>query len=503
MRLRSFGRAGLAGIGVVLSGMAPSHGANLSSFAQHVRSFQLPNGMKFAVMERHEAPLLTVHMIVKAGPLDEPEGQTGISRLFPRMFPNGGELGTRNPAGEKAALARVEQAYETWKKLEAQKPPADSYDVSKARVEFQMAMESAALFGSQGFAFRALEDAGAMTIEARFDADVTHYLATLPPQSAETWFKLTSDWLRKPPARRFYEERNAWQEEAAKTAQGSPQAAIEDAILAAAFGTSGYGRKASVVHDGAQLRAAHFDAFASAFYVPANTVVAIAGDVEAGAIQRLAETYFGPIARAKVPTGPAPEPLRFDSDRIAPANGVPPQALPVVVAWPRPPASSPDDAVFDVIWGILTTGHDALLPQTFSSEHVAAQASIVPNFPGHRAWSLFAVSAFPVGQVTRPAVEDAITKAMSKLAAAPVEPARLNRVKTALRTQLSSETESITGVCHLLARFLSAGGSPAAIGEAEQRIMAVSAEDVVRVAKAYLPAKGRLLVRPGEGGGAR
>lgn len=500
MRPRPFGLAGLAGIGVVLAGIAPSHGANLSGFAQHVKSFQLANGMKFAVMERHEAPLLAVHMIVKAGPLDEPEGQPGISRLFPRLFPNGGDLGTRNPAGEKAALARVEQAYDIWKKLEAQKPPADSYDVSKARVEFQMAMESAAVFGSQGFAFRALEDAGAMTIEARFDADVTHYVATLPAQSAETWFKLTSDWMRKPPARRFYQERSVWLEEAAKSAQNSPQTAVEDAILAAAFGTAGYGRKASVLNDGAGLRAGHFDAFASTFYVPSNTVVAIAGDVEAASIQRLAETYFGPLARSKAPAEPKLEPLRFETDRIAPANGVPAAALPVVVAWPRPPASSPDDAVFDVIWGILTTGHDALLPETFSAERVAAQASIVPNFPGHRAWSLFAVSAFPAGPVTRAAVEDAITKAMSKLADAPVEDARLGRVKMALRTQLTSETETVTGVCHLVARFLSAGGSAAAAGEAEQRIMAVSTADIMRVAKAYLPAKGRLLLRPAEGG---
>lgn len=496
MQVRPFGLVGLAGIGVVLSGIAPSHGASLSSLAQNVTSFELGNGMKFAVMERREAPLVAVHLIVRAGPLDEPEGRSGVSRMFPRLFAHGGDLGVRNPVGEKAALARVEQAHDLWKKLEARKPPADSYDVSKARVEFQMATEAAALHSTPRFAFSVLEGAGAMSAEARVDADTTHFIATLPAQSAEIWFKLMGDWLRKPPARRFYAERNAWTEELSRLAPSSQQAAVEDAVLAAAFGKAGYGNKAAGASVVGEIRPADFEAFARGRYVPGNMFVAIAGDITAAGARKMAETYLGTLAAGPVPSSPVPAPLVFEEDRIAPAAAIPPSVPPVVIGWPRPPRSDADDAVFDVIWGLMTSGQDSLLSATFEAEKVPAQASIVPNFPGDRAWSLFAVSAFAVGPVTREAVEAAVSKAAASLRDKPVDPERLARVKRMLRTRITSEGESITGVCHLLARFLEFGGSVEAIAGAVDRIDKVTPADVERVARKYLRDKGRVIVRP-------
>lgn len=504
MHVRPFGLLGLAGIGAVLMGNAPSPAASLSSLAQHVTGFQLANGMKFAVMERREAPLVAIHMVVRAGTLDEPGGQAGIARMFPRMFGHGGELGTRNPAGEKAALVRVEQAYDAWKKLEGQKPPADSYDVSKARVDFQMATESAALYSTSGFSFKVLEEAGAMSVEARVDADASHYSATLPAQSAEVWFKLVADWLRRPPARRFYAERTAWVEELGRAAQSSQQTLAEDALLAAAFGTSGYGRKAGAATEAANLRAADFEVFWRKHYGPSNVVISIAGDLAPGEAKRLAELYFGSLPRGEAPEDKTATPLAFEEDRIATAATVPGSVPPVVIAWPRPPRTDPDDAVFDVIWGLLTAGQEALLPKTFEAEKVPALATIVPNFPGGRAWSLFAISAFPAGPVTREAVEAAVAKAAAGLRDKPVDDAALARVKRLLRTQLTSEGESITGACHWIARFLESGGSVDAIAQAADRIDKVTPADIDRVAKKYLRDKGRVILRPssdGTGGG--
>lgn len=502
MPVRSFGLAGLAGIGAVLSGMAPSQGASLSTLAQHVTSFELGNGMRFAVMERRESPMVALHLVVRAGPLDEPEGQSGISRMFPRLFAHGGDLGTRNPAAEKAALVKVEQALDLWKRLEAQRPAADSYDVSKARVDFQMAAEHAATLSTPKFALEVLENAGAMSIEARADADTTHFSVTLPAQMAEVWFKLMADWLRKPPARRFYAERNSWTEDSSRAAQNSPQAFVEDAILGTAFGKTGYGNRAPGLSIAGELRAAGFEAFARTRYVPGNMAVAIAGDIAPADAKRLAETYFGTIAGAPVPPAAPAVPLEFDDDRIATVKAA--AQPPVVVAWPRPPRSDPDDAVFDLIWALLGQGPDSILSSVFESERVPAQASVVPNFPGDRSWSLFAISALPVGPVSREAVEAALFKAASALRDKPADPERLARAKRMLRTRMTAEVESITGVCGLLARFLERGGSAASIGEAVDRIEKVTASDVERVSKKYLRDKGRVILRPGQdapGGG--
>jgi predicted Zn-dependent peptidase len=492
-------RVGLAGVGVVLTAAASARGASLEELARHVSEFQLPNGMRFAAFERHESPMVAVRMIVRVGPSVEPPGKTGISRLFPRMFPHGGAaLGSAVPATEKEALARVEKAYDAWKRLQAQRPAADPVDVSRARVEFQIAIEQSSSAGTAQFAYRAMEELGAISVESRASADYSHYSAVLPANGVEAWFKLVSDWLRRPSTRQFYPERDRWLEETQRAAQNSAETIVEEAILSGVFGRGGYGRNVVPPAEGAALRVSDFEAFARAHYTPENTVVAVAGDMGGAEIRRLAEQYFGPLARggesASAGSGPAP---RFADDRVV--NAVPPTGivLPVVIGWPRPPRNDSDDAVFDVIWGLLSVGSDALLSRTFEDQKVMASASVIPNFPGDLFWSIFAVSAVPARAVEREAVENGISRAIATLRDKPVALEKLAKVKRILATQLISETETISGMCGLLGRYLAADGSAAMVASALSRIEKVTAEDIERVARKHLREKGRVILRVG------
>ena len=48
---------------------------------ERISEFELPNGLHFIVMERHNAPIVSVHTYANVGAFDEHDGQTGAAFL--------------------------------------------------------------------------------------------------------------------------------------------------------------------------------------------------------------------------------------------------------------------------------------------------------------------------------------------------------------------------------------------------------------------------------------
>ena len=48
---------------------------------ERISEFELPNGLHFIVMERHNAPIVSVHTYANVGAFDERDGQTGMALL--------------------------------------------------------------------------------------------------------------------------------------------------------------------------------------------------------------------------------------------------------------------------------------------------------------------------------------------------------------------------------------------------------------------------------------
>src|SRR2546422_3405363 len=77
---------------------------NLKEFEKKVTEFTLANGLHFVVIERHEAPVVSFNTYVKAGSLNDPNGQTGLAHMFEHMaFKGTPWIGSKNwPEGKKA-----------------------------------------------------------------------------------------------------------------------------------------------------------------------------------------------------------------------------------------------------------------------------------------------------------------------------------------------------------------------------------------------------------------
>src|SRR5438270_11177803 len=96
---------------------AALHAQDLASFEKRTTVKKLPNGLTVVIVERPEAPVFSFFTHVDAGAAQEVIGITGLAHMFEHMaFKGTDKIGTTDYAAEKAALAKVEDAYAAYLK---------------------------------------------------------------------------------------------------------------------------------------------------------------------------------------------------------------------------------------------------------------------------------------------------------------------------------------------------------------------------------------------------
>ncbi|MFH1502179.1 MAG: pitrilysin family protein [Candidatus Eisenbacteria bacterium] len=92
--------------------------AQAQTLEDKVKEFELDNGMKFLVVERHEAPVVFCAIAFRVGAIYERPGITGISHLLEHMLFKGTEtVGVTDYDAEKAFLAREDELAERSRSL--------------------------------------------------------------------------------------------------------------------------------------------------------------------------------------------------------------------------------------------------------------------------------------------------------------------------------------------------------------------------------------------------
>lgn len=92
--------------------------AQAQTLEDKVQEFELDNGMKFLVVERHEAPVVFCAVAFKVGAIYERPGITGISHLLEHMLFKGTEtVGTKNYDTEAEFLGREDELAEEARSL--------------------------------------------------------------------------------------------------------------------------------------------------------------------------------------------------------------------------------------------------------------------------------------------------------------------------------------------------------------------------------------------------
>jgi len=402
------------------------------------QQFTLANGMTVIVQTDRRSPTAVQMVWVRVGSMDEVDGTTGVAHVLEHML----FKGTKSvPAGE-------------------------------------FSRRVAALGGQEN----------AFTMR-----DATGYYQQIPVGSLEQVMKLESDRFANNqwPDDEFKREIEVVKEERRLRTDDQPRALLGEQQSAAVFTASPYRRPVvGWMSDLESMTPADARAFFQRWYVPANAVLVVAGDVDAARVRALAEKYYGSIpARAVPERKPRTEPTQRGIRRLefkAPAE----QAY-VSLAFRVPQLTNIDDANSDawalvVLSAVLDGYAGARLDRALTQGpgRVADSAGAYAGFIG-RGPQLFMLDGVPAAGKTAETVEAALRAQVARVAKEGVGEAELARVKTQWVASETYKRDSVMAQARELGSNWIQGLPLDASERIVARLQAVTAAQVQAVAAKY------------------
>ncbi len=457
---------------------------DLAAFEKRVHLTALPNGLTVVVCARPEAPVFSFFTLVDVGADREVPGIRGLAHMFEHMAFKGTEtIGTTDATAERSALERVETTYAAYDAQRRKPADRDPDKLANLEREWRKAMAEADAYVVSD-AFSALvEREGGVNLNAFTSNEETGYFYSLPANRLELWAALESDRFLKPVLREFYKERDVVMEER-RMHESDPTDRLFEQFLATAFVAHPYGQP--VLGWPSELEsfsATDARSFYERYYVPANMIVVVVGDVDPGEVFSLAERYLG-----RLPRGAKPGPLRVVEPPQAAERQVVlrEQAQPYFVeGYHRPAVTDPDDAVFDVISDILSNGRTSRLYRSLvRDKKIATQAGGFSGFPGDKYPNLFVLTAVTTPGHTPAEARDAIHVELERLKDEDVSADDLRMARVRAKASLIRRLGNNLGLAMELAFAQARFGDWRELFRQVERIERVSAADVKRVANA-------------------
>jgi len=464
----------------------------LSRVAGQVTKFRLDNGLKFIVLERHEAPVVSFLTYANVGGANEPEGKTGVAHFLEHLaFKGTTRIGTQNYEAEKQLLDCLDELFT---QIQAAQSAGQKAAVAKLRSEFAQVEAQAAGYVKQNQLGQIVEQAGGVGLNANTSTDATRYFYSFPANKLELWMSLESERFLEPVFREFYKEKEVILEERRLRTDNSPIGQMIEAFLDQAFTVHPYRRPViGYAQDIQNLRRQDVQTFFETYYVPQNLAIAVVGDVNPAEVKRLAQIYFG-----RYKPGPAPkmevtgEPRQTATREVTLRLASQPWYL---EGYHRPAIDHPDHVVYEIIASLLSEGRTSRLYQSLVDKQLALTAEGFSGFPGDKYPNLMLFYALTAPGRSVDQVATGLRAEIERLKTEPVSVPELERVKTQARAGLLRSLNSNTGMAELLLEYEVKTGSWRNLFQELVAVEAVSAADIQRVAQTTFRPENRTVGR--------
>ena len=470
-------------VALMIAAALPLGAQDLASFEKRTTVRKLDNGLTIIILERPEVPVFSYATVVNAGSAQEVPGITGLAHMFEHMAFKGNDIiGTTNWAEEQKALQKVEETYRAYDLERRRDVGRDDARVKQLEREWRDAIAAADKYVVTDEFTKIVERAGGTGLNAGTATDYTIYFYSLPSNRFELWAYLESERYRAPFLRAFYKERDVVMEERRMRMESSSFGRLLEQFIGASFTAHPYG-VAGIGHmsDLQTISATDAVEFFNKYYVPANMVIAIVGDVKAAQAMPLIEKYFG-----RLPKAPAPEPLRTvepkqNSERTVVLRET---SQPIFVeGYHRPAATHPDNAIYTAIEMLMSSGRTSRLYKSLvRDKKVAAQASGFNGFPGEKYPNMFTFLLVPTPGNTAASMADHLRAEIDRLKNEDVTAEELQSIKTRAKASLLRQLDSNYGLATQLAGYQTLYGDWRELFREVEKIDAVTAADVRRVA---------------------
>jgi predicted Zn-dependent peptidase len=453
----------------------------LERVSESISEFRLDNGMKFILMERHQAPVISFVTYANVGGVNEPKGKTGVAHFLEHLaFKGTKKIGTENYQAEQPLLEKLDQIE---KRKQAAKAAGNTQKVKQLEKQFQNIQEKANKYVVQNEFGQIVEKYGGVGLNAATSADATRYFYNFPANKLELWMSLESERFLEPVFREFYKEKQVILEERRLRTDNSPVGKLIEEFLETAFKKHPYGQPViGYPEDLRSLTREDVREFFQTYYVPSNLIMGVVGDIDPERVKQLAETYFG-----RYPKQPEPpkvttvEPPQEESREVTLRLPSQPWYL---EGYHRPALDHPDSTIYDAIAGILSSGRTSRLYKSLVEEkQVALNAQGFNGFPGDRFENMMLFYGRTAPNRSVEELANALHAEIERLKTEPVTSEELEKVKAQSRASLLRQLDSNRGMANLLLEYEAKTGDWRNLFSELEAIEQVTAEDIMRVAK--------------------
>jgi predicted Zn-dependent peptidase len=483
-----------AAAAVLLS--TPGWAQDVKAFEKNLTVHKLKNGLTVLIYNRPVAPVFSFFTHVDVGGAQEVPGITGLAHMFEHMaFKGTSVIGTKDYAGEKVALAKVDDAYRAYDAARRKPGGSDAAALEPLKKAWKDAQEAADKFIEKNEFSMIVDREGGVGMNASTNSDETSYYYSLPSNKLELWAYLESSRFLDPVFREFYKERDVVMEERRLRTESTPNGRLFEQFIATSFLAHPYKQPVvGYMSDLQSFSVADAEVFYKKYYVPANMTVALVGDVDPAVAIPLLETYFG-----RLPAAPKPEPLRtVEPVQTAEKEVVllDPAQPAYLEAYHRPEETHPDDVIYDVIAQVLSAGRTSRLQRDLvRDKKIAVGVGAFSTFPGSKYPTLIALQGIPAQGHTNDEVQTALRAHLERLKTEPISDDELKIVKTRAKASLLRAFDDNGGIARNLAITQARYGDWHEIFEYVERLDKVTPQDVMRVAKATFVPTNRTIGR--------
>lgn len=463
----------------------------------------LSNGMKFLLVPEKGDPNVAAGWVAKVGSVNERPGVTGVAHLFEHMMFKGTRtIGTSDIEQDLSIIGQLDEVRGEIRKEEQAllekfrrgliDDPKDPAVRSARHVEllgkFTELLDGQRKLIVKDEIDRLYSGAGASGMNAGTSNDLTIYFINVPANKLELWFWIESDRLLNPVFREFYSERDVVHEERRLRVDSTPTGRIDEQFDSMFWMSSPYSWPViGWTTDLEGLTREEALEFFDLYYAPNNITASLVGDFDPEEAIALAEKYFGRLKRNPQQAEPVRtrEIEQLAEKRMIAEAETRPQ---VNIRYHTVPDAHADEPPLIVLSNILNGRTGRLYKSLVLEQQVAVGAGAGVN--GLKYDGYFELSGVARPPHTPQEVEEALYKEIDVLRDQLVDERELQKVKN---QQLAGDFRKLRSKFSLMIQLLSydALGDWSNINEFSERIQAVTAEDVRRVARTYFTEENR------------
>ncbi len=479
-----------------------------------VEEFRLDNGMKFLLLHKPGAVTVSAGWVSKFGSVNERPGVTGVAHLFEHMMFKGTKtIGTTDIDRDLELIKQidaVQRQIRTEREVLLTKhrlglidnPDDPAYRSEKHNtliMRFRDLLHEQRSVADRNAFSRIYSSLGAIGANAATGHDFTAYFVSVPAHKLELWFWMESDRLANPVFREFYTERNVVLEERRQVIDSTPTGRLDEQFRAMFWQSSPYGWP--IIGWPSDIQAITREEaleYYERYYAPGNLVAALVGDFETEEVQALARRYFGRLSSA----GELPAPVRT---REVPQraeqrlNGEAETPAQVQIWYHAVPDGHVDLPALKVM-AALFNGNTGRIQRSLVLDKRVSVGGFAET-DARKYDGAFQLAAITAPGSTLEDLEGAMLAEVERLAQEPVGFREIQTVKNQLLFQNYRKLLSKSDLLfELLVR--EAMGDWRNLNKAPFRVMAVTPQDVLRVANRYFDRTNRSVAvyRPTQGG---